>query len=158
MINDDILIKYSLSQIKKGSQFKSNWVDYVRALKTQILNIKLGFPGISDSDLEILSDYHPNLSDRIILSDHLETYSTLDTAPILGLIKEVTSYSCILEIEGIGCGFDLIRDPDRNLRWRDSWEINLLDYPSILRLTTKPRTNGSSIYYYYNKHHRDSRW
>ena len=60
MINDDILVKYSINRLKEGYQHtpnENNWVDYTRLLKKQILECKLGFTGIGDGDLTLPPHY-----------------------------------------------------------------------------------------------------
>ena len=165
MINDDILVKYSINRLKEGYQptpAENNWVDYTRLLKKQILECKLGFPGIGDGDLTLARPWDIVPGMRIILDDNLDYNSGQigDTAPLLVLVESIDSSNgvALVEIEGIGCGYDFIRDPDRNLKWRDKISIGLGDYQTILIMTAKPRNDGGSVYYYYNKHTRDSRY
>lgn len=164
MINDDILIKYSIQRLNEKhfpSSKINNWVDYTRLLLKQIHECMLGFPGIGYGDITIIRpcDVTPNI--RIILDDNLDcncgTMNT-DHAPILGIVREKKEEKIIFEIEGIGCGYDFTRDPFRNLQWRDIIEVNINNYQTILRMDSKPRNNGGSVYYYYNKHTRDSRY
>lgn len=165
MINEDTIVKYSVEQLKRNFMPKpecNNWVDYSRFLIHQIKYIKDGFPGISDSDLQLidLDKVIPGI--RIILDDNLDAncgVTNTDHAAILGLVKEKTGDNKILiEIEGIGQGFDFTRDPDRNLKWKKEFVVDLNKYHCILQMITTPREDGSPVYYYYYKSTRDSRY
>jgi hypothetical protein len=166
MINDDVLIKYARSRLAQGHTMDlepDNWVDYVRFLSKQLLACKLGFPGIGDDDISIirLDQVRPGI--RLILDDNLDANcgrTDTDRAPILGQVKDFseTKGHVWFEIEGIGSGTDFERDPDRLLRWGQVHEVNLLEYPCLLSMDSKPRPDGGPVYYYYNKHPRDSRW
>ena len=160
MINDDILIKYSLKRIEEGHQIRPNWVDYTRLLRSQIDYIKSGFPGIGDGDLSIISVDQVRGGMRVILDDNLDFNRGVETdsAALLVLIKELNGDIARIEIEGIGAGTDLQRDPDRQIRWRNEYEVDLNSWPTILQLTSKPRTDGGSVYYYFNKSTRDGRY
>ena len=166
MINDDVLIKYARGQLARNHTMgfdQDNWVDYVKFLQKQLLICKLGFPGIGDDDISIirLDQVKPGI--RLILDDNLDANCgriDTDRAPILGQVKDFanTQGHVFFEIEGIGSGTDFERDPNRSLRWGQVHEINLLDYPCLLSMDSKPRPDGGPVYYYYNKHPRDSRW
>lgn len=165
MINDDVIVKYARTRMAGGHTlwFESgNWPDYVRMLKQQILEVKLGFPGIGDEDLSLIGCGQAAVGKRVILSDNLDANcgsTDTDHAPILGLILGIDSEGYgLIEIEGIGSGLDFTRDPDRLLRWGQQHAIQLLDYQTILEVTSKPRPDGGSVYYYFNKHPRDARW
>ncbi len=165
MINDDILIKYARSRLDSGDTRYPTWVDYVRDLKPQLLRCKLGFPGFSDSDLSLISPGQVSPGTRLILDDNLDINRggrpETDAAPILGIVREFVPGvpgHVMFEIEGIGSGTDFERDPQRLLRWGQVHEIDLGRWPLLLRLDSKPRSDGGPVYYYYNKHPRDSRW
>lgn len=162
MINDDILIKYSLKRINEGHPLRSNWVDYTRLLRSQIDFIKSGFPGIGDGDLSIMSVDQIQAGMRVILDDNLDNNrgQETDSAALLVLIKDMTpdKSKIVIEIEGIGAGTDFQRDPDRRLKWRDVYEVETRHWPTVLQMTSKPRTDGGAVYYYYNKATRDSRY
>ena len=162
MINDDILIKYSIKRIEEGHLIKDNWVDYTRLLRDQINFIKSGFPGIGDGDLSIMTYEKIMPGMRVILDDNLDLNrgEITDSAALLVLVKDVNTESGLMtfEIEGIGAGEDLQRDPDRKLKWRDIYTVNLNSWYTILKMDSKPREDGGSVYYYYNKSCRDYRY
>jgi hypothetical protein len=162
MINDDILIKYSIKRIEEGHLIKDNWVDYTRLLRDQINFIKSGFPGIGDGDLSIITYEKIMPGMRVILDDNLDLNrgEITDSAALLVLVKDVNTESGLMtfEIEGIGAGEDLQRDPDRKLKWRDIYTVNLNSWYTILKMDSKPREDGGSVYYYYNKSCRDYRY
>jgi len=155
MINDDILVKYARS---KGI---IEWPDYVNYLKTQIQECKSGFPGFSDTDLSLVGPDKAIPGTRVILDDNFDSNCgtpNTDHAPILGYIHDRIGDIVRIEIEGIGSGLDFTRDPDRKLRWGQIHEIDITRWHAILRLDSKPKPDGGPIYYYYNRHPRDSRW
>ena len=123
MINDDVLIKYARGRLAQGHLMglePDNWVDYVRFLQKQLLACKLGFPGIGDDDISIISINQVKPGIRLILDDNLDANcgrTDTDRAPILGIVKEFAEEPgyVYFEIEGIGSGTDFERDPDRNL-------------------------------------------
>ena len=130
MINDDILIKYSIKRIEEQNHpLRDNWVDYTRLLRSQIDFIKSGFPGIGDGDLSIIQDTDVKVGMRLILDDNLDNNRGVETdsAALLVLVKKFDAETDIaeIEIEGIGAGDDLQRDPDRQLRWRNVYEVEL---------------------------------
>lgn len=163
MINDDILIKYSIKRIEEqGHPLCDNWVDYTRLLRKQIDYIKSGFPGIGDGDLSIIQDTDVMSGMRLILDDNLDdnrgSYS--DSAALLVYVKDYNpnTFEAIIEIEGIGAGDDLERDPDRKLKWRDVYTVDIRNWKTILQMISKPREDGGPVYYYYNKASRDARY
>jgi hypothetical protein len=166
MINDDILIKYSRTRLSENFQpgpKEDNWIDYTRTLRRQIQECKLGFPGIGDGDLDICRPWDCKPGWRVILSDNLDANcgsTETDHAPILGLILEIDPSNgiALIEVEGIGEGLDFTRDPGRNIRPGTKLHVGLSGYQTILHMTATPRCDGGSVYYYYNKHPRDSRW
>lgn len=160
MINNDVLIRFARSRISSGHCLGDNWVDYARILRRQILDIESGFPGIGDNDLDLALTETVKPGAVVILSDTLDTLGQSDSAPVLGKILESSESpeKALLEIHGFGKGLDFIRDPDRLLRPGQVIGVNLLEWPTSLILKSKPRDNGGSLYFYYNKHTRDSRW
>lgn len=162
MINDDILIKFSIKRISEGHTVRDNWVDYTRMLRSQIDYIKSGFPGIGDGDLSILSLNQVKSGMRVILDDALDMNleDEVDSAALLVYIHELSPdfTSMTIEIEGIGAGTDFMRDPDRKIRWRSRYTIDPRRFQTVLQLTSKPRVDGGSVYYYFNKSTRDMRW
>ena len=166
MINDDVLVKYARGRLASGHTLgldPENWVDYVKFLKAQILACKLGFPGIGDDDLSIIGPDKVRPGLRVILDDNLDCNcgrTDTDRAPILGIVVDFTETPGVVmfEIEGIGAGTDFERDPDRLLRWGQTRPVRITDYQCILSMDSKPRPDGGPVYYYYNKHPRDSRW
>lgn len=163
MINDDVLIKYSLKRIREDNHpLRNNWVDYTRLLQSQILYITLGFPGIGRDDISITSSHNLQPGQRVFFDDNLDANcgrTDTDHAAILGKILEISqSGEARIIIEGIGQGLDLTRDPDRKLKWRDEIIINLYQYPTVLILNSVPRPDGGPVYYYFMKSTRDYRY
>lgn len=162
MINDDILIKYSIKRIEEGHLVRDNWIDYTRMLRDQINFIKSGFPGIGDGDLSVMTYEKIIPGMRVILDDNLDLNrgEITDSAALLVLVKDINTEADLMtfEIEGIGAGDDLQRDPDRKLKWRDTYTVNLNSWYTILKMDSKPREDGGSVYYYYNKSYRDYRY
>lgn len=161
MINDEIIAKFVIKRMFNGHSLGfTNWVDYARLIKTQLSNCMSGFPGIGKNDLDIIDQTEINKGDRVILDDNFDMNFGINTdhAPILGQILDQDGKNILFSIDGIGAGTDFSRDPDRNLRWGQVHEIDISPWKTILRLNSKPRDDGGSIYYYYNKHIRDSRW
>lgn len=162
MINDDILIKYSIKRIEEGHLVRDNWIDYTRMLRDQINFIKSGFPGIGDGDLSVMTYEKIIPGMRVILDDNLDLNrgEITDSAALLVLVKDIDTEAGLMtfEIEGIGAGDDLQRDPDRKLKWRDTYTVNLNSWYTILKMDSKPREDGGSVYYYYNKSYRDYRY
>lgn len=162
MINDDILIKYSIKRIEEGHLVRDNWIDYTRMLRDQINFIKSGFPGIGDGDLSVMTYEKIIPGMRVILDDNLDLNrgEITDSSALLVLVKDINTEAGLMtfEIEGIGAGDDLQRDPDRKLKWRDTYTVNLNSWYTILKMDSKPREDGGSVYYYYNKSYRDYRY
>ena len=167
MINDDLLVKLAVNNIKKGylpdnNPLYSNWVDYVKYLKSQIKYIREGFKGISDTDLSIIGPDKIQCGMRIILDDNLDANcgtSSTDHAAILGKVISINGPKVDIVIDGIGQGFDFTRDPDRVLRWGYKYTINNINaYHMIIQLDSVPKSDGGPIYYYYNKSTRDERY
>lgn len=169
MINDDTIVKYSIKRLEEDNftpdQNISDWVDYTRFLKEQIQYIKLGFTGLGDGDISLISNQQVVLGDRIIIDDNLDSncgVHNTDHAAIMGVIKK-----CIdpmqgifeMEITAIGQGYDFSRDPDRNIYNPGKTILfDLSKYRTILRVDAKPRPDGGSLYYFFNKSVLDGRY
>lgn len=158
MINDDILIKYTIREIESGEGIFPDWVNYVKYLKDQILYIVLGFPGIGNNDLELHNTrYRPiQVGDRVILDKNLNRNcgrDDTDSAAILGVIQDPET----LIVEGIGQGFDS-EDPQRLIRVGYPVRLNLVGDQTYLRVISVPRPDGGPIYHYYHRNFRDARW
>ena len=167
MINDDVLVLYSVKRLKEGYiplPGVSNWVDYTKMLSSQIREIRdRDFTAIGLDDLSLIRNTQVTLGMRLILSDFLDNNCgnpETDHATILGIVSRVNPDNPMiveLEIEGIGHRPDFSRDPDRNMTWGQKIYPDLSRYPCILQLISRPRCEGGSVYYYYNKDSRDAR-
>lgn len=167
MINDDILVLYSDKRLKEGYKPDPNicnWIDYTRLLSSQIREIRdLDFTSIGLEDMSLIDSSKVKKGTRLILSDFLDNNCgdlNTDHATILGRVVRINPNKpniVELEIEGIGHRPDFSRDPDRNLTWGKKIYPDLNDYPCLIELTTKPKSEGGNVYYYYNKDARDSR-
>ena len=162
MINDDVIVKYTIERLRSGYSpipgTITDWVDYSRFLKEQIQYIKNGFTGLGDGDISLININQICPGDRIILDDNLDCncgrYDT-DHAAIMGVIVQPDQ----LEITAIGQGYDFTRDPDRILyRPGITIQINLSNYYTLLRVEAKPRPDGGSLYYFFNKSILDGRF
>lgn len=157
MINDDILIKYSIQNNYGGY---GDWVSHVKKLSSQIRNIRdKDFTGIGLGDLSIISPRDVEIGKRIILSGDLDGNND-PGASILGLVTRINPENPMiieLEIEGLGSAPDFYRDLDRQLIWGSKIFPDLNYYPFLLEMITKPKSDGGAVYYYYNKSPRDMR-
>ena len=153
MINDNVLIKFE----RKLRGHKTDWPDIVIAMKERMKEMKLGFPGIGNDHMSLIPFSEIKEGDWFIWDLYVESMDRSgDEAPIL---FEVLEGGKVI-IQGIGCGVDSVRDPDRlNYRWMD-----IKDMPSIpadflvFRVDVKPTLNGGPGYYYFFKSYRDSRY
>lgn len=167
MINDDVLVKHSVERLKNGEsprKWIKNWVDYTRLLIKQIREIRdLDFQGIGLDDLSLIGNEDIKPGMRIILCDYLDMNcgaKESDNATILGIVTRINprdKYVIELEIEGIGHRHDTQRDPERHMTWGQLVYPNLKNYPTILEVTSKPRSDGGNTYYFFNKSSRDLR-
>ena len=161
MINDDVIVKYSIQRMKGGFipyQGVRDWVDYTRFLKEQIQYIKLGFTGLGDGDISLITSSQVLPGDRVILDDNLDSncgsYDT-DHAAIMGVIGHNGEF----EITAIGQGYDFTRDPDRVIfNPGKTLFVDLSKYHTILRVDARPRPDGGSLYYFFNKSVHDARY
>ena len=152
MVNDDILIKFAR---KRGHS--KTWPDQVNLMKSRMNDMKLGFPGIGNDHLSLIEFKDVREGDIFIYDPYIESGTNSgDEAPIM--LKVLEDNKCY--IEGIGCGLDSIRDPERiKFRWRD-----IIDMPNIegnflvFRVDPKPTLNGGPGYYYFYKSYRDFRY
>ena len=160
MINDDILIKYSIANNYGGY---TDWVSHVKKLSAQIRYIRdHDFTGIGAGDLSLISPGDVKAGDRIILSGDLGNNDDMsfDGASILGLVTRINPKDPMIiemEVEGLGSRPDFYRDNDRLLKWGSKIYPSLREFPCLLRMDTKPKADGGAVYYYYNKSPRDLR-
>lgn len=157
MINDDILIKYSIS-----TSSGEDWVTHVKRLSRQLRDIRDNdFSGIGSDDLSLTSPSKVRIGMRLILCDYLDRNGgSEENASILGMVTRINPenpFIVEMEIEGIGGRPDFSRDPDRYLRWGTKIYPDLSHYPCLLEMTSKPKDDGGSVYYFYNKSPRDLR-
>jgi len=151
MVNDDVLIKFAWN-----SGHKSDWPDFVMAMKNRMTDMKLGFPGIGNNDITLINFGSLVPGDLFIHDPYINVPNGViyDDAPIMYQILEDHN----LYVEGIGKGDDS-RDPLRiNIRWRDVLPPISLD-PSfpVFRVDSRPTMNGGPAYYYFFKAYHDQR-
>ena len=152
MVNDNILIKY-----ERARGHMTDWPDIVIQMKERMKEMKLGFPGIGNDHISMVpfSDIKPG---EIFIWDlYVEGMTRSgDEAPMMLRVSD-DGKTCM--IEGIGCGVDSVRDPDRlKYRWRDIIPTPQID-PNFLvfRVDVRPTLNGGPGYYYFFKSYRDFR-
>lgn len=153
MINDDVLIKVARKQL--GHLY--DWPDVVIKMKQRLTKIKLGFVGVNNDHLSLIRFDQIKVDDWFITDDYFGTDIEGTDAPIMYHLLEPGKY----QIEGIGCGLDIERDPDRiNIRWKDIvYNDNLLP-PNhlVFRFDARPdEKNGGSGHYLMFKAYRDNR-
>lgn len=151
MVNDDILIKCS-----RNRGHKYTWPEQVNRMKSRMMEMKLGFPGIGNDHISLVEFSTIKPGDYFIYDPYVELGSGVgDEAPIM--FRVLDDGNCY--IEGIGCGSDSQRDPDRiRFRWRDV--VTPPPLPSdflVFRVDTRPTLNGGPAYYYFFKSYRDFR-
>ena len=151
MINDDTLIK-----IERARGFKHDWPAQVIKMRQRMINMKLGFPGIGNDHISLVEFGKIQEDDIYIYDPYVEAGDGVgDEAPIM--LRDLGNGKCY--VEGIGCGVDSIRDPERRLRWMD-----IIDKPNIpsnflvFRVDVRPTLNGGPGYYYFFKSYRDARF
>ena len=154
MINDDILIK-----IARSRGHKEDWPQAVRYFRNRLTEIKLGFPGIRNDHMDIITYDQIKDGDYFIYDPYFETGNVLDKAPKMLRVVDGEAGRYFV-IEGIGCGLDL-DDPDRNrYRYLDAITNPFDDLnPSSLcfRVNVRPTLTGGPGYYYFMKSYRDAR-
>ncbi len=162
MINDDVIVKFTINRLKEGFSPLpeiQDWVDYSRFLKEQIQYIKLGFTGLGDGDISLITLNQVNPGDRVILDDNLDCNlgsTCTDHAALMGTVDLEGNFT----IEAIGQGYDFTRDPDRTI-FKIGVKLAapyICNYHTILRVDAKPRPDGGSLYYFYNKSVLDGRY
>ena len=155
MINDDVLIKVARKQL--GHLY--DWPDVVVAMKSRLEEIKLGFTGIRNDHLSLINFNQLKQDDLFIVDSYfgIDFTGPFDEAPIMLHWLENNKY----QIEGIGCGLDSIRDPDRiKFRWKD-----IIDCPNLLpenhlvfRFDARPdQFCGGAAHYAVYKAYKDNR-
>lgn len=152
MVNDDILIKFSR---KRG--YKYTWPDQVNKMKSRMTEMKLGFPGIGNDHISLVEFGLIKPGDIFIYDPYIESGNgNGDEAPIM--LRVLESGECF--VEGIGCGWDLVRDPNRiNIRWKDIISMPPIDKNFLVfRVDIRPTLNGGPGYYYFFKSYRDFRF
>ena len=152
MVNDDVLIK---SVRARGHS--SDWPDVVNGLKERLDEMKLGFPGIRNDHLSLIQYSQVKPGDLFIYDIYLENHlGRGDEAPMM---LKLLDNGNEVKIEGIGCGADLTRDPERLLfRWGDIKPLPPLKPTDLVyRVDVRPTLNSGPAYYYFFKAYRDHR-
>jgi len=151
MINDDVLIKYS-----RQRGFNVTWPEQVIKMKLRMTEMKLGFPGIGNDHLSLVEYKDIKKDDIFIYDPYVELGNNVgDEAPLM--LRVLGNNKCY--IEGIGCGIDSLRDPERlKFRWKDIIDLpNLPQNFLVFRVEPRPTLNGGPAYYYFFKSYRDFR-
>lgn len=151
MINDNVLIK-----TERARGHKYDWPDIVIAMKERMKEMKLGFPGIGNDHMSLVTFDQIKEGDLFIWDIYCESFYRGDEAPILFKKLPDSRY----EIEGIGYGIDSERDPDRiNYRWKDIKDsVDISPGTLVFRVDVRPSLNGGPGYYYFFKSYRDQRY
>ena len=152
MVNDDILIKFSR---KRGHRY--TWPDQVNLMKARMTEIKLGFHGIGNDHISLVEFKTIKPGDIFIYDPYVELGNSAgDEAPVM--LRVLDSGDCF--VEGIGCGWDSIRDPERiKIRWKDVVPMPSLNSDFLVfRVDIRPTLNGGPGYYYFFKSYRDMRY
>lgn len=151
MVNDDVLIKLS-----RARGHSTTWPDQVNRMKSRMLEMKLGFPGIGNDHLTIV-EYGKLKGDEIFIYDPYIESDYGDEAPMMLRFLPDSPGNCV--IEGIGCGCDSERDPERiRFRWKDIIPLPPLHSEFLVyRVDPRPTMNGGPGYYYFFKSYRDFR-
>lgn len=150
MIDDNVLIKFT-----RARGHKTDWPEHVIAMKERSKEMRLGFPGIRLDHLTLITYNSIEPEEIFIYDPYVESMERGDEAPFM--LKALGSNQ--FYIMGIGCGADIIRDPDRiKFRYGDT-----IYFPSISpdflvsRVDVRPTLNGGPGYYYFYKSYRDYR-
>jgi len=150
MVNDDILIKTA-----RNRGFKRTWPEQVNRMKSRILWVKLGFPGIGNDHFDLVPFSSIKPGNLFIYDKDLERgFGFGDEAPVM-----YRHLGDKVKVEGIGKGADSRRDPSRTkIRWKDILDMpEIGDNELVLRVNPNPTLNGGSAYYYFYKSYRDLR-
>ena len=122
-----------------------------------MMEMKLCFPGIGNDHISLVEYSSIKEGDIFIYDPFIESGNgTGDEATLM--LRVLPSGECM--IEGIGCGWDSIRDPDRTkFRWKDIIPMPPLN-PEFLvfKVDIRPTLNGGPGYYYFFKSYRDFRY
>lgn len=150
MINDDILIKFA-----RNRGHREDWPEQVNIMKNRLLEMRLGFPGIRNEHLSLVQFKAIQRDDIFIYDLYTESQIRGDEAPLM--LKSLGSDQYY--VEGIGCGVDSKRDPDRlKIRWKDTIYIPDIPEESLVeKVDIRPTLNGGPGYYYFFKAYRDNR-
>ncbi len=153
MINLDVLIKY----VRSGPK-RNDWIYEVRRLKDRLDEMKLGFPGIRNDHLSLVSLDSLVVGDIFIVDPIFINASYFsDREWFIPKMYRVLGDGKF-EILGIGCGKDNC-DPDRTIyRYRDI--VSYHDFPHVSQVflvQCRPKLTGGSGYYYFYKSYRDLR-
>lgn len=153
MLNIDSIIKF----IRNTRGHRLDWPKRVNCFLDRLEEIKLGFPGLGNNHFSLVPYSEIIQGDFFIVYECIEDMSRMsDNAPLL--LKYLGQDLAL--IEGIGCGLDSKRDPNRILfRWRDQIKMPNLsaDFP-VLRVNVRPTLNGGPAYYYFYRAYRDNRY
>lgn len=152
MINDDTIIKF----IRKVRGYREEWPEKVILFKERLEEMKRGFPGLGNSHLSIESFNNIKVGDIFIIDNSLEKKIRDDSAPLMLEKTGPNSY----DVQGIGYGLDLIRDPDRTkIRWGDTISLAGIEVNDlVIKVDVRPTLNGGPGYYYFFKSYRDFRF
>ena len=154
MINDSTIIK-----IERQSGFSEDWPEQVIEMKKRLLECKLGFPGVNNDVISLVTFDKLHEGDIFIWDMYLECKARIgDEAPLMLQILGEGK----VRIEGIGQGVDSKRDPDRiKYRWMDIIDLPYDSKPCdlVLRVDARPDLiTGGPMYYYIYKAPRDQRY
>ena len=152
MINDDTIIKF----IRKVRGYREEWPEKVILFKERLEEMKQGFPGLGNSHLSIEFFNNIKVGDIFIIDNSLEKEIRDDSAPLMLEKTGPDSY----DVQGIGYGLDLIRDPDRTkIRWGDTISLAGIEVNNlVIKVDVRPTLNGGPGYYYFYKSYRDFRF
>lgn len=151
MINEDVLIK-----LERSRGHKYDWPTQVIKMWNRLITMKIGFPGIGNKHMTLIEFKDVKKDDLFIYDPYVELGDNVgDEAPIMFRSLGDNKYY----IEGIGCGIDSIRDPERKLiRWMDTVEgLNIPRDFLVHRVESRPTLNGGAGYYYFFRAYRDGR-
>lgn len=139
MINEDYIIKL----IRKNGH-KTDWPSLVQNFFIRLDEIKLGFPGIRNTDLSFIP-YGDIKNNELFIYDDFKT-------PVM--YKKLND----LAFEIIGIGEGSYENPEEKLfRWKDKVHRNFDNSSYVYRIDCKPTENGGPGYYYFYRAYRDYR-
>lgn len=150
MIDSGTIIK-----IVRSRGHKSDWPEWTNAIIEKLGEMKLGFPGIGNDHLSLVTMKTIEPGEIFIWDPYLYLIQPRgDEAPYM--LKSLESGEFL--ILGIGCGIDSIRDPDRNIRVGDIIKLSLGPDDLVCRVDVRPTLQGGPGYYYFFKSYRDFRY